>query len=135
MPKNSTESVQSREAEMSSVQAFGTEDAATYAHKMVQWRSRGWGDETNALTSVGRECGMSPIALKRLIKGKRKDNGARVFPSVRAAYLRHCERLIAQVQAELDADKRKYGNAALADLEDKAAALVAELAARREALK
>lgn len=120
---------------MSSVGAFGAEDAATYARRMVERESRGWGDQANAFATVSRKCGMSPRSLRRLLNGERKDGGARVFPGVRSAYLDHCSKLISGLQAELDADRRKYGDAALADLEDEIQALVEKLAARKEALK
>ena len=120
---------------MSSAQAFGAEDAAMYAKRMLERESRGWGDQSNALDKIGRKCGMSSRSLRRLLNGERKDGGARVFHGVRSAYLDHCSRLIAGLQAELDADQRKYGDAALADLENEVQALVAKLEKERERLK
>lgn len=73
--------------------------------------------------------------MRRLINGETKDPGLRVFARVRSAYLDLCARQIAQLQAELDADKARYGDAAFADIEDEVSTLVAKLQRAKEGLK
>lgn len=118
---------------MAHVEAFRPEEAAIYAKRMVERESRGYGDQANALRSVGRKCGLSAKALNRLIRGERKDPGMRVFAKVRAAYLNHCAELIRQLEAEIAADKTRYGNAAVADLESEISSLMAKLQKARAA--
>lgn len=120
---------------MSSVEAFSPEQTALYARKLVTREAAGSGDFTNAMERVGRRCGMTGRAMRRLINGETKDPGLRVFARVRSAYLDLCARQIAQLQAELDADKARYGDAAFADIEDEVSTLVAKLQRAKEGLK
>lgn len=91
------------------VDAYSPERAAEYAEKMVQRRTKGWGDEANALGEVSRWCGMSAISLKRLIKRETKTINSLTFGRIRSAYLDYCARQIAELQNEIEAEKSRSG--------------------------
>lgn len=117
---------------MSSVSAFTPDLAAAYAKKMIERESRGNGDQLNAMDRVGRECGMSSRALRRLVNGETKDPGITLFGRIREAYLRLCEREIAKLKIEIATDKARYGDASFEDLADEVQALAEKVRQAKE---
>ncbi|MBD8556326.1 hypothetical protein IFT84_17600 [Rhizobium sp. CFBP 8762] len=121
---------------MHSIDAFSPELTAAYARKMVERESRGNGDQLNALERVGRRCGLTSRSLRRLINGEVKDPGVSVFAKVRMAYLEYCARQIAELKHEIEADKARFGNAAvLKDFDHEVEALESKLRAAKGELR
>lgn len=116
---------------MFAIDAFSPERAAKYAEKMLRHECKGWGDETNALASIGRKCGLSAKSLKRLIKGERKTVDTGLYVRIRMAYLSFCSSLIESVKTEMNEDIEEHGHAAFADIFDDLAALEAKVEAAK----
>lgn len=115
------------------VDAYSPERAAEYAEKMVQRRTKGWGDEANALSEVSRWCGMSAISLKRLIKRETKTINSLTFGRIRGAYLDYCARQIAELQHEIEVEKARIGgNETFEDLAAEAEVLAAKVERARK---
>lgn len=115
------------------VDAYSPERAAEYAEKMVQRRTKGWGDETNALGEVSRWCGMSAISLKRLIKRETKTINSLTFGRIRGAYLDYCARQISELQHEIEVEKARIGgDDTFADLAAEAELLAAKVERARK---
>lgn len=100
---------------MSTVDMFSPDIAAHYGRKAVEIESRGNGDQMNALERVGRECGLKARALRRVINGETVPT-LPVFLNIRAAYLNICERQVKRLEHELEMERRRFGDAAFADL-------------------
>lgn len=96
--------------------AYTPELAALYAKEMVQRRTKGWGDDTNALDEVASWCGMSGRSLKRLINGERKIIGLDTYGRIHRAYLDYCLRLIRQLKHNIAITQEMHGHAAVADI-------------------
>lgn len=96
--------------------AYTPELAALYAKKMVQRRTKGWGDDTNAVDEVANWCGMSGRALKRLINGERKIVGLDTYGRIHRAYVNYCLRMIRQLKHEVEITEEVHGHAAVADI-------------------
>lgn len=111
---------------MSTVDMFSSDIAAQYGRKAVEIESRGNGDQMNALERVGRDCGLKARALRRIINGETTPT-LPVFLKLRAAYLNLCERQIRRLQAEIETEKMRFGDAAFADLDHKISALAEEV--------
>ena len=121
-----TVATQSRAKRMSAVpDAYTPELAALYAQKMVQRRTKGWGDDTNAVDEVAGWCGMSGRALKRLMNGERKIVGLDTYGRIHRAYVNYCLRMIRQLKHEVQITEEVHGLAAVADIFDEVAALEA----------
>lgn len=101
---------------MSTVDMFSPDIAAHYGRKAVEIESRGNGDQMNALERVGRECGLKARALRRVINGETVPT-LPVFLNIRAAYLNICERQVKRLEHELETERRRFGDAAFADLD------------------
>ncbi|MDO9417003.1 hypothetical protein [Pararhizobium sp.] len=117
---------------MSSVEAFSPDLAAAYARKMIERESRGNGDQLNAMERVGRRCGLTARSLRRLVNGETKDPSISVFGRVRAAYLDHCARQIAELQNEIETEKLRFGNDHFQDLAAEAEALATKIRSAKE---
>lgn len=118
------------------VDAYSPERAAEYAEKMVQRRTKGWGDEANALSEVSRWCGMSAISLKRLIKRETKTINSLTFGRIRGAYLDYCARQIAELQHEIEVEKARIGgDETFADLAAEAEVLAAKVERARKGMQ
>lgn len=90
--------------------------AADYGRKAVGILSRGSGDQTNALESVGKKCGLKARSLRRIINGETTPSFP-VFLKIRAAYLSICESQIRKLEHEIEIEKKRFGDAAFADLD------------------
>lgn len=108
--------IENRAKVMSTVDMFSSDIAAHYGRKAVEIESRGNGDQLNALERVGRECGLKARALRRIINGETTPTFP-VFLRLRAAYLNICERQISKLQIEIQTEKKRFGDAAFADLD------------------
>jgi hypothetical protein len=117
---------------MSIADAFTADFTAEYARKIVEIETRGNGDQLNALERAGRRCGMSARALRRLINGETKDPGISIFGKVRKAYLDLCESQINKLIHEVEADKKRFGDAAFADIGEEVQALAEKLRRAKE---
>jgi hypothetical protein len=116
---------------MSAVDAISLdEETRRYAQKLFKMRVTGWGDETSALTECARWLGMSPRSFKRLKDGETK-KAASFFASARKAYLDYCARKAAELLADVEEEKARFGNVRIGDLDQEVEALVAKIAAYR----
>lgn len=116
---------------MSLVDAYSPEEAKLVARKMFQRECAGWGDEERALAKVARQCGMSAISFKRLMKGQRKVVDVLLCKRIRLAYLNLCHNLMTQIQNDIQAIEEAFGHDAVADFMDQ----VEDLDARVNAAK
>lgn len=116
------------EPEMSAV------DIATMqVNRMVEREVKGWGDQAPAVARIARVVGVSTNTLDRLRTGKAKTISADLRDRIRASYVRHCERQIVKLQAEIEAEKALRGtDDTLADLENEASRLAAKVREIRE---
>lgn len=101
---------------MSTLDMFSPDIAAHYGRKAVEIESRGNGDQLNALERVGRECGLKARALRRIINGETTPS-LPVFLNIRAAYLNVCERQLRRLEHEIETERKRFGDAAFADLD------------------
>lgn len=115
---------------MSTVDFLPHDMAAQYGRKAVEIESRGNGDQLNAIERVGRECGLKARALRRIINGETTPTFP-TFLRIRAAYLAVCERQIRKLEIELETEKRKFGDAAFADLDREISNLAEKLQAAK----
>lgn len=120
---------------MSAVDAFGPNVAGKYVREMVEIESRGHGDQMNALDRIGRQCGVSPRALRRLLSGETKDPSFSVVARLHSAYVKLCERQIARLDHQLHEAKARFGDAPFEGIEAKVAALGEELRREKERLQ
>lgn len=109
--------------------------ATGYVRRMVEKETRGWGDQSGALSRLERRYGLPFWSLNNLRTGRAKTVEAGLFARIRAAYLDLCERELAKLQHELTVEKALNPDDTFDDLEREAQALLARLAAKREALK
>lgn len=112
---------------MSLVDAYSPEEAMTVAKKMFQRECSGWGDEERALDKVARQCGMTAISFKRLMKGQRKAVDVLLCKRIRLAYLSLCHTLMAQLQNDIRAIEEAHGHDAVADIIDEVEGLGARI--------
>ncbi|MGV2071646.1 hypothetical protein ACQZ4Z_12910 [Agrobacterium vitis] len=116
---------------MSVVDALSLDDETrAYARKLFKRRVEGWGDEGRALEECAGWTGMTPRSFKRLISGETKQAGT-FFSRVRKAYLDYCARKVAELQNEIQAEKARYGNVRVGDLDHEVEVLVAKIEAAR----
>ncbi|MCJ8518987.1 hypothetical protein ABID21_001892 [Pseudorhizobium tarimense] len=116
---------------MSAVDSFSLDDETrAYARKLFKRRVEGWGDEARALEECASWTGMTPRSFKRLITGETKQAGT-FFSRVRKGYLDYCARKVAELQNEIQAEKARYGNVRIGDLDHEVEALVAKVEAAR----
>ena len=118
---------------LSLVDAYSPEEAVLVAQKMFQRECAGWGDEERALTKIARQCGMTAISFKRLMKGKRKGLDVLLCKRIRLAYLTLCHNLMAQLQNDIQAIEEAYGHDAVADFMDEVEGLDAKVSAAKAA--
>lgn len=120
---------------MSVVDAYSPEEAMLVAKKMFQRECAGWGDEERALTKLARQCGMTAISFKRLMKGQRKVVDVLLCKRLRLAYLSLCHNLMTQLQNDIQAIEEAYGHDAVADFMDEVEGLDAKVRAAKAAAK
>lgn len=109
--------------------------ASGYVRRMVEKETRGWGDQSNALSRLERRYGLPFWSLNNLRTGRAKTVEAGLFARIRAAYWDLCEREIAKLQHELSVEKALNPNDDFDDLELEAQALLARVAAKKEAVR
>jgi hypothetical protein len=116
---------------MSSVDAFSLDDETRrYASKLFRLRAEGWGSETDALEDCAGWMGMTPRSFKRLKDGETK-KASSFFARARKAYLDYCARKAAELLADIEAEKGRYGHVRIGDLDQEVEALVAKIEAAR----
>ena len=118
---------------MSVVDAYSPEEAVLVAKKMFQRECAGWGDEERALSKLARQFGISPVSVKRLIKGQRKSMDVRLSKRIRLSYLTFCHSMMAQLQNDIKAIEEAFGHDAVADFVDEAEVLQAKVNAAKAA--
>lgn len=119
---------------MSFVDAFSPELPGTYARKMLEVETRGNGDQINALERVGRRCGMSARAVRRLVNGETKDPSFSMFLKIRRGFLHLYQEQIAKLQHELAVAEARFGSDHFEDIGAAAEALAARIEAEKERL-
>lgn len=98
------------------VDAYSPEEAVLIAKKMFERECSGWGDEERAITKLARQCGISAVSFKRLMKGQRKVFDIGLCNRIRFAYMNFCLSLISQLQHEVKAIEEVHGHAAVSDI-------------------
>jgi hypothetical protein len=101
---------------MSLVDAYSPEEARLLARKMFERECSGWGDETRAITKLARQCGISAVSFKRLMKGERKIYDTVLCNRVRSVYVNFCLSLIKQLEHEVKAVEEVHGHDAVSDI-------------------
>ena len=116
---------------MATVDAFSLDDETRqYAQKLFKQRVQGWGDEGRALEDCASWTGMTARSFKRLMSGETK-KPASFFSRVRKGYLDYCARKAAELLNEVEAEKARFGNVRIGDLDQEVEALVAKIEAAR----
>lgn len=115
---------------MSAVELSLDDETRAYARKLFNSRVKGWGDEGKALEDCAGLTGMTPRSFKRLMTGETKQAGS-FFSRVRKGYLDYCARKVAELQAEIELEKARYGDVRIGDLGHEVEALAAKIAACR----
>ena len=119
---------------MSVVDAYSPEEATLLARKMYERECSGWGDEERAITKLARQCGISAVSFKRLMKGQRKIYDIVLCNRVRSVYVNFCLSLIKQLENEVKAVEEVHGHAAVSDILAGVEALEAKARAAKEAI-
>ena len=110
------------------------EVATGYVRRMVEYETRGWGDQDNALDRLEVRYALPRWTLNNLRTGRAKSVEAGVFARIRAAYLDLCERQVEKLQHEIAIEKvLSEDDTSLEDFEREAAALAARIAAKKAA--
>jgi hypothetical protein len=120
-----------REIRQQEREVSSAETAAGYVRRMVEWETRGWGDQENALSRIGRKHGLAFWTLNNLRTGRAKTVEAGLFGRIRAAYLAICESQIAKLEQEIAIEKAITCDDTLENLESEARRLAAQIAAAR----
>lgn len=105
------------------VDAFGPEEAAMSARRMIEKESRGAGDQMNAMERVAARCGLSARQLRRFMAGDRKEPGWRLIHGIRVGWFSFLEEEFRKVQHDLAIAKRKYGGDHFEDFDTEVQAL------------
>lgn len=117
---------------MSVVNAYSPEEARFLARKMFVRECSGWGDEERAITKLARQCGISAVSFKRLMKGQRKVYDTVLCSRVRSVYVNFCLSLIKQLENEVKAVEEVHGHDAVSDILAGVEALEAKARAAKE---
>ncbi|HEU4986889.1 MAG TPA: hypothetical protein VFT89_07470 [Rhizobiaceae bacterium] len=105
-------------------------ETAGFVRRMLEYEGRGWGDQTEALKRLARECRLSFWTLNNLRIGRAKTVSADVRDRIRAAFIKNCREHAARLIHEAEAaEKAGRGNDALASIKDEIRALAARLEA------
>lgn len=116
---------------MYAVQAFSPdEEARAYAQKLFRGVSAGWGGEPEALDECARLTATTPRSFKRIVTGETK-SPSKFFGRLRKGYLDWCARKAAELLADIEAEKARYGNVRIGDLDEEVLSLVARIDAAR----
>lgn len=116
---------------MYAVDAFSPDDEArAYAKKLFKGVAGGWGDEPATLEECARLTATTPRSFKRIVSGETK-NPAKFFGRLRKGYLDWCARKAAELLADIEAEKARYGNVRIGDLDQEVLSLVARIDAAR----
>lgn len=121
------ETLQSEQEVMSSADV-----AAGYVRRMVEKETNGWGDQENALGRLEARYGLPFWSMNNLRTGRAKTVEAGLFARIRAAYLDLCERQVRVLQHEISIEKALHEDDTIQDLERAAAALAAQIQARKQ---
>lgn len=108
-----------------------TDVAGNYVRRMVEYETKGWGDQHNALSRLEARYGLPFWSLANLKSGRAKTVEAGLFARIRAAYLDLCERQVAKLQHEISIEKALTEDDTLEDLQREARRLAAQIAQKR----
>lgn len=101
---------------------------------MVDRVARSTGDRMSAFATVARKFGMQPRSLRRLINGEIKATGLQASVNIREAYKAQLRRMIAEMQAELQAIEANDEIMNIWDIDQQIDALETKLNQRKEVL-
>lgn len=110
-----------------------TDVAGDYVRWMIEHETRGWGDQSNALSRLEARYGLPFWSLLNLKSGRAKTVEAGLYGRIRAAYLDLCERQVAKLQHEIAIEKALTEDDTLEDLEREARRLAARIAEKKTA--
>ena len=114
---------------------MSTAVASEYVRRMVARESRGPGDTESAMARLEARYGIGFWQLSHLRGGRAKTVDVGLFARIRAAYLDYCERQLRLLEHEIAVEKAMNEDDSLEDLESEAAALMARIKAKREAMR
>jgi len=117
------------------VPKVSAEAASEYVQKLVELEQVNSGSKENAFAKVARDYGLTVSQLVHLYKRKAKKCDVSLYARVRGAYLDRCARMVAALQHEIELGGASGVDADDKDLAFRAAALAAEVATKRAALK
>lgn len=117
------------------VHGMSTAVASEYVRRMVARESRGPGDTESAMARLEARYGIGFWQLSHLRGGRAKTVDVGLFARIRAAYLDYCERQLRLLEHEIAVEKAMNEDDSLEDLESEAAALMARIKAKREAMR
>lgn len=109
------------------------DEAGEYVRRMVEAETKGWGDQSNAMSRLETRYGLPFWSLNNLRTGRAKTVDAGLFARIRGAYLDLCERQVARLQHEIAIEKALNEDDTIEDLERQACALAAKIAAKKRA--
>lgn len=108
--------------------------ATVYVQKLVNIEVASSGTKENALRKLARDYGLTVSQLVHLYKGKAKKCDVSLYAQIKGAYLDRCAKMIAALQHDMAIEEASGSDADDQDLVARAAALAAEVAAKRAAL-
>ena len=105
--------------------------AGEYLDKMIE-REAAHSNREVALTVIARRYGFTQAQIKHLRGGRAKDVRLSVFMRIRAAYLDHCDKMMARLIHEIETEKSRFGSEHFQDLDAEASALAEKIKAAKE---
>ncbi|MDW9726332.1 hypothetical protein GOB91_29225 [Sinorhizobium meliloti] len=105
--------------------------AGEYLDKMIEREAESSNRET-AIATIARRYGFTKAQILHLRGGRAKDVRMSVFMKIRAAYLDHCERLMARLIHEIETEKLRFGSDHFQGLDAEAAALAEKIRKEKE---
>lgn len=107
------------------------EIATGYVRRMVENETRGWGDNSNALTRLEAKYGLPYWSLENLRTGRAKTVEASLFNRIKAAFVDQCGRHAARLLHEAEIAKAVNPDVDVAAIEDQIRALASRLQAAK----
>lgn len=108
--------------------------AGEYLDKMIEREAESSNRET-AIATIARRYGLTKAQILHLRGGRAKDVRLSVFMKIRAAYLDHCERLMARLVHEIETEKLRFGSDHFQGLDAEAEALAEKIRKAKERIR
>lgn len=115
------------------VHGMSSVDASQFVRRMVQRESRGPGDIEGAMQRLEARYGIGFWQLAHLRSGRAKTVDVSLYARIRGAYLDYCQRLVSNLQHEIEVQGALCTDDTLEDLEIEARALAEKIARAKAA--